>query len=446
MNTFEHVGTFKLKEELLKGTLRYSKENNNILLKIEKPFSIEFFNKRKKDYNITICGELENGLRVTLIDCEQLNSGMSFQRTYTYYKCKYLICGVKYSAVKPRSLYCTIENGLDWSDLRGLKYKFPIENAVHEIEFKEKTKQISYKGYEITFSNQYNTSLFSTPISENNTFTERLAIDIKSEIDQPFTNFVEILEDILNLITFCSDNNVNTLSYFIGFGQFYNDDNKNKEIRYQMVDCKERFPVYNSYINTYEFGLNQLQDNILNKYLDSYSILKPIIELYNLIVKYPYEPMFVQFINSIQALESFHSLIYYGSNKSQLKKFKKEIKLRFGENEPFFTKYLIDDTQTDQYYLTLPTRIKDCFSRLPKQVFDYFTDGKICDKLCATRNYYTHYNRNKKDMIYKDFALQQATKLILYVLRYLIFSYLGLDTSSTLTNCLNSLDYDLLKD
>lgn len=439
-------GTFRILDKEYNGQIRF---NNEKYLILEIYISSPIVNYMDFNYkNIDIRGNHVTGSKVTLLNCsyKTCHSHVSYCKSIIVFKCEYLVWGEIHD-YKIKSLYTEIENGVIWSGLSGIYQNYFNDGYFDTINFKDgNSYNISYNNYNINLYTKFINKLGARPMPEKATISERLVIKIESVKNNNLYEYVKVLKDFINLITFSTDNNVNILSMYCEDEDLYQilDDGTKRYIKMAINQVYNPKPIFKQNLCDDIVKLDKIDGKILNCFLNEYDNIKPIIELYTMLINNPQLPSHIQFLNIIQAVESFHARFICDSYKKYLKSIDK--KFKGNKNEDFYYKFLKPEQQNGiEKYIVLTSRLNDCFIRICPEVFEYFKDGIIATKITDTRHYFTHYEKNKYDKILKGNDLDNVVSLLIIVLNYLIWKHFGLDRKQYLIDNISQLDIDFKK-
>lgn len=439
-------GRFEINNKEYSGQIRFL-EGKYLALELHISERILVHNELNlKD--IVIYGTTVTGAKVTLINCSyrSMHSYVSHGKTIIIFMCQYLIWG-QHVEKDLKCIYVTLENAVLWSGLSGIKQEHFVDDWFDVLKFKSGDKlQFDYKNFSIEMYTIYNDEFGSRPMPEKGEICERLVLKIEAKDKRDIFEYFKVVNDTLNIISFCMLNNVNILkikceteeSYQLlpsGEKQFYTLDliGISKKLSISQHDLKIDFVT-----------LNQIKDEILQNFLNEYEEIKPIIELYTLLIKNPDIPSHIQYLNIIQALESFHSRFIF----DDIKKYKAFIDSQYGlsDSYEFYKRFLLPEQQDGiDDFIVLTSRINHCFTKLDVSVFDYFKDGIISNKLTDTRHYFTHYSKTKLKKAFKNESLNKAITLLSVCLNYLIWQHFGLDRKNFLIEQLKWLDVEEMK-
>ena len=170
--------------------------------------------------------------------------------------------------------------------------------------------------------------------------------------------------------------------------------------------------------------------------------IKPALNLYFSIIRYEDLPIEMQYLNIVQALETYHARFKY----NDLKKYKKHVVKLFevedlDDIDEKNRNAYFDTTQSDENisYIILKSRLVDLMNddfRL--SLFPLFIGGiqvelyDFIEKIVDTRHYYTHYGKTKEEKSLRGIDLQYAIAVLMEVFEYHFLVELGLRNSGAI--------------
>lgn len=138
--------------------------------------------------------------------------------------------------------------------------------------------------------------------------------------------------------------------------------------------------------------------------------------------------MEIKFCNYMQAIELFHRQTYKSYNRT----FKNHISEKFIDNQELKNEIVENHDQKGSPFITLRSRLIDIFTEdkeLLKSENVKENVVKFSDIMCNTRNYYTHYDENKKDKCLVKENLICGINILNYLLCYIILDQLDFDVA-----------------
>ena len=439
-------GTFKILDKEYNGQIRYSKEKYLVLeIHLNSSTLIDWateFSLRK----MIIHGDIITGAKITLHNCSFLKSHINASqgKTILFFKCEYLIWG-NFLNGEIKSLSFELENAMRWSGLSGLTQDYFGEDFFDCVKYKMgNSETFKYKDYDIQLFPSFKNELSRYPRPEKATVSERLCVRIEAPTNKPIMDLMQVMTDVCNIITFCIGNNINILKIKCEEANSYYFDADEKIYFNMEINCVQKSKhIYENQFDIDIVDLEMIKGKIFKKFLDEYQEIKHIIELYVFLITSPELPKHIQFINIVQAVESFHSKFIC----EKLGLYKESIRNRYKDDKSyeFYKKFLLPPQQDGIDFVVLTTRINDCFSRLPRTTLDYFKDNIISTKLTDTRHYFTHYNKSKYKKSLKNKNLERGISLLCLTLNYLIWQHFGLNRDDYLTETFSHLKVDEMK-
>lgn len=180
-------------------------------------------------------------------------------------------------------------------------------------------------------------------------------------------------------------------------------------------------------------------DNGTRNWVDNYDKLKPILDLYYNVQRGLGSPE-ATFLSLVQALETFHSRFVTNSLKVYKTRVEKMVaRYETDEIKKEWEDFLIDEGQKtrekrDEIYLR--SRIADLIYADGELPLRCGFGGSIIpttavQQLCDTRNYYTHYDKKKKEKAYSVEELPTINGYLMCLLEYHLMILLGFDPQKT---------------
>lgn len=433
------VGKFNLDGKEISGEIVFNKSNGIIILNV-----VNKVETLGKDYSKlpAIVGETNTGSVVTLYDnyCIK-NYRRVFQYQNIQYRSRYMTCGITNTIDRKfNKLVCIIENGLHWSGLSQIN-----DNCFDEIKFIKKNDVIwEWLGATIKFSTNLSNELLNFPRKEVYEIKERLLIEIEAEQSSDIEYFIKIRDNILALISFGIQDNINIeKQYLYDYNCFYCDKQLNKQdyYKFELFTTEPYRKILNTNYFDYNFTLSQL--NNFNELSEKIYKLIPVFNLYSALYKYNDMPVEMVFLNIVQALETFHSRFFHDNKKE---KYMKSVEDRFSHQKNYneIEKLLLSDGQMNEKldFIILVSRINELLIGKNDGLFSefYMPQGIVPDfgqKVADTRNYYTHYDKSKENKRLCGQALQDAIYILKLLLEYSVCSELNIDIRNKICQKLN---------
>lgn len=425
-----YAGTFNICGELITGELIYNKEKGAILLNLVKQLTDMPIGSSYGNLDI-ITGVLNSGTTVTLFHnrCTK-NHTQAFQTQQLVYVAEYSIWSKRdATSLKYNRLECVLENALDWSGLSALD-----TSDLSVIRFKSNEDENVYHwfGSKITFSTSLSCELFRIPHKEESKVVERLVVSIEADEKQNASYFTAIRDKVISLISFAIKDNVNVEEqYLYDYDDSYQIGEHTEYYKHYLYTSEHRLPIHSISRWEYNFTLAQLlPEKDIKKEL---TLLEPIFNLYLSLFKYTDMPPEMVFLNTVQALETFHARFFYEDSKD---KYVASVIERFGSypNYPNIEKLLLCDTQKDENckYIILVSRLNDLLiGKYDGLFWDYYAaDAGFAQTVADTRHYYTHYGKSKEKKALKGDKLIDAIGILALLLEYNVCLQLGIDNQA----------------
>ena len=141
-------------------------------------------------------------------------------------------------------------------------------------------------------------------------------------------------------------------------------------------------------------------------------------------------PKEMVFLNMIQAIETFHSRFFYNDKKAD---FIKSVECYIGNEIKYeeIKKILLSPAQMDKNrkHINLVSRVIDLLIRGNNELFKYYYEERIrfAHEIVDTRNYFTHYGKEKEKKSLKGDKLDEAIEVLALILDYHICKVLGVN-------------------
>lgn len=366
----------------------------------------------------TICGK-----SITLLNNISLGWNMNMPGTLiNKYRSKFMIIGNEYTSIEEcilSSISCSYTNLSEWIGVSGFKrqhsknhicidYYFP-EEMIYELD--DYTLKINY-----TLKNKCN-------LDEIN-MKQNIDIVFEGLLDYDLDSALEIIYDFSHFLTLCIGQKISPYNIKA-------KDKNGKDVKIKINGVEE---ISDKKINNNEMLIpfNFIKDNFkdcLINWNDKKEKLSPVIDY----VVDSHSKVFhipLSFIKLVQATETFS------------RRMRNNCKIDEDEHNSKI-EYIISKIDNDEYKEWLIDRLR--YSNEPslsmrlKEIFkevDFIISlnsgerKKIVKKIVDTRNYYTHFDESKKDLIMTTDELVYISKYILFILKVLIMKELGLDEVS----------------
>lgn len=426
------VGKFNIDGEYRSGEIIYNEENGVILLNMNIKIDGIGSSYYKVDY---IIGELDSGGVVTLYKnrCVR-NHTRNFINQNIQFISEYMILA-NHEANNKRynRLVFTVENGVKWSQLSRINRKEVDAISLDPID----KYSFRWFGAEISFSTKIEGDFYRSPIPEKMEIVERLQVEIKNEEKKELDWFIRIQNIIVSMITFSIKDNVN-----IEKQEFYDDEDKYKinnieeSFKFDCVSANRKKPIYNT--NEFEFNCH-LNEMVIDNNGEILEKMVPVFDLYASLFRNTDMPIEMNFLNMVQALETFHSRLFYNNS---LDEYKKSIDKRFpdSKNDEFFRDMLYGDSQKSKKYIILRSRLYDLIIGDDNQIFNelYINNRDYVTEIIDTRNYYTHYDESKEEKALRGDKLTRITYILKLILEYRVCELLGIENDNAKREFINT--------
>lgn len=431
-----YSGVFNICGEELQGELIYNKSNGVILVHVAKAITIDNpVGRHYQDIDV-IVGKINTGQTVTLFNNRCTKNHTNFlQNQQLCFVADYLVWAAEDVTDKKFNRYtCVVSNALAWSGLSKIDTRNPYEI---KIQTTSNSKVCTLFGTKVVFSTTIKQAL-SDKNNEALNISEHLVISIESPDQENIPFFIDIRNKILSLISFAIRDNVNIENQYLeNKDDVYQIENQVEYIKNSLWTSEFYLPILKTNMFDFNFKLAQLPavDDELNRKLN---YLVPVFNLYLSLFKYKDMPIEMIFLNIVQALETLHSRFFYEDNKN---KFIESVENRFKNeyNYDEIYKLLLPDYQTHTSHIILYSRLNDLLIGNNDGLFTdyYMQELDFAQQVVDTRNYYTHYDKNKETKALKGEELIKAVNVLRLLLEYHICSLLQIDNTMMIKNNLS---------
>lgn len=412
------------------GELVFNRTNGGIWLDIHYIDRSEFFltwnNKEMEILEIT--GITNQQVNCILTDCKVMKrQSTDVVRHHIIIGAKNLFWGLskrKKQSIKFNEIKFNLAGIFQWSKLHG--FKVIDDNPEYKLQLGYKFKD------KVSIRIDENTLIEFVPILgsfkrdtliENIHLSQYVSVNIIKERPALYEIFFEDLNKVINMIMLATNDKVNIRKIICcDYNKYHLVGDIKNYYKYEMIshNMKDDDVLEESSIDSvyYLFDLPELcNDGKINNWFKTYDQYKSIYELYLLGIKNNI-PLEIRFSNLMQSLELIHTLKY---NKKR--KFITHVKEKFKDNPKLIDEITNNVDQKESTYIILRSRLIDLFANPFELTFKtciYENIVKFCDILSDSRNYYTHYNKSKRNRcVVKENLLNS-----IYVLRYIVSCYI----------------------
>ena len=179
------------------------------------------------------------------------------------------------------------------------------------------------------------------------------------------------------------------------------------------------------------FGFQEgINNGAIQKWFAVFERLEPILDLYFSVLEGIVRAPAFQFLNLVQALETFHARFVTNDVQEAIIK-ANALQDEHAKNNSYKIDFLIKPEQSGGRKVHLYTRLAylsyDC-ANYPWRFTEYLGKEKaFLTKIVDSRNYFTHYSETKKDKAFKENELTNVNKRLVNLLQYHILKELGFD-------------------
>lgn len=444
MNNERHyTGQFSVAGQSISGELIYDDVEGTIILILTREYGRYDAEESFSVLDI-ITGKLNSGVTVTLFKNTCIYNFIKVPEYQTiHFSSSYMIwADTEIREPQASTFIFTLENALAWSELSNFDADY--FNGIKLINERQ-AKSYDWFGAKIVFAptiNPWNTY----PRQETIDIVQRLEVSIETEIDKPLDFYISVRDKIIALISFAIKDNVNIeKQYFIKRDDYYEVGENKEYIKYNVYTTELRRDIRKTWEYHYNFHLSQLDNS--NNIGDTLLKLSPVFNLYLSLFKYKDMPTEMVFLNITQAIETFHARFFYNNN---VKEYVKSVKERHesSPNYDYIRQLLLSNGQGSSkcQSIYLVSRINDLLFNSSIRRFLHYCSGENSNygqKIVDTRNYFTHYDKNKEEKALKGDDLLEAIYILKLLLEYNICLVLGIDNKDKVQQELS--DYERSK-
>ena len=367
----------------------------------------------------TICGK-----SITLLNNISLGFKMNMPGTMiNKYRSKFMIIGNEYTSIDEcilSSISCSYTNLSEWIGISGFNLEYEKNNICINYSCPD---EIAYELDHYTLKINYRLKKTGSLLDEIN-MKQYINIVFEGLLDYNLDSALKIIYDFSRFLTLCIGQKISPYNIKA-------KDKNGKDVEIKINGVEE---ISDKKINNNEMLIpfNFIKDNFkdcLTNWNDKKEKLSPVIDY----VVDSHSKVFhipLSFIKLVQATETFS------------RRMRNNCKIDEDEHNSKI-EYIISKIDNDEYKEWLIDRLR--YSNEPslsmrlKEIFkevDFIISlnsgerKKIVKKIVDTRNYYTHFDESKKDLIMTTEELIYISKYILVILKVLIMKELGLDEAS----------------
>ena len=440
--SYQGSGSVELQGKVRQCHLYLNKEEGGILLEIDVNdgfASILELPDRIQELKV----KLSNGAKFILFDAfrsKGVSSNISAGISVFSFGAEYLVSGFgsleKFNN-KFKSVSFEISGVMKW----GGKTAYLIQDN-YSLHYNSDSSTLIYKDENTTIKYQVFGSML--PVHESHLFIDKIELNQRTLIEiefieeAPLEDYFDLFEKSKRLIelTLVEEIKVHKIQGLSDL-EFDVYDNGCKIPRtldiISPIIRKDRFQgsYYGRYILKTFSLVDLIENNSFKYYFESYSKLKPVLDLYmELLYTKGISPVRL-FLNVVQALETYHSRFKAGS----IEEFKNRVEYLTDDHTDGMESFLLGKSKK---FITLESRLSDLLIA-EYQVYFITGDIKRIDfpkVLANTRNYYIHYDENIKNnrRILTEEELSIYNNCLLIILDYYIYSELGFLNHQDLLN------------
>lgn len=378
-----------------------------------------------------ILGETTEGKEITLIKCMNVNYNINSDNDISSFKfivLGFVVIGGLFKSLSDltcNNIYVNFNLLEDWLGTRSLTNDFHEEGRTITLK---RTKPFIFQifdGLEGEFSTDWNTT-FSKSSEFDVLATKKsfLGIRTKDKSELPVGELIDIIFHFQRFLTLATGESIYPREIII---DRFSDDNLERLSLVYPVEYNEDVPLRKSgplmpltfpkIKDRFEEMIRKWYSNLLN--------LKPVQDLFFEVVYKRFQFNENSFLNTIQALETFHRR----TKKSYVtdKEIHKEKITRILESVDDKYRSWLKDKLSYSNEPSLHQRIQEIISEYQTDVFIKLVPNveKLIKEAKWSRNYYTHYDSRNEKKALKGRELYNLNQRLLILLKICFLSELG---------------------
>jgi hypothetical protein len=428
-----YIGKWQLPhfEQEVDGTLLVDEERKSIILQIIMPSkvcnpmpSMQFLSFTEK-----ISGKLANGHSILLVGCHLLrhHTALYSQVTVTI-SARYAFYGLGLESEDLLLDGTDIDFGeiISWADLCEYTSEYDGEKQCFQWRSKDQVSAILNSNAIVTFTPAYSHSS-SGRKSLQYVLEQSIICNVKYHVAAPFETVLDDIRKIQYLISFGMGERVNANSIKYYHKSHYNEDFDC--IRPGSVLLGTGLPEEHEHTTPYEyfFTLSDITKNdSISMWFADYERLEPIVDLYQSGLYNTSITTVMMFLNLTQAMETYHSR-FVADNLEEYKRLVDDLIVRFtqaqivSKADAIRESLLPANAQGGHKHIVLKSRLGYLFLN-PDNDYTFYTLNSspldFIDKIVISRNYYTHYDEEKRCEAFSKSELPYVNGVLMTVLSY----------------------------
>lgn len=435
---FRGSGVIYYSDKEYKCSLYYKEEGGWIVLDINHRTESGIGNFIELPLEIAeLSGKLDSGFEFTLLELSRRGTTDNISSGVTVYKyyAEYLLSGIKKSASE---VQCFSEVNFVLADIVewGEESIYYIGENYELMDKKEHVSKTIFEGedysiyYKVTGS--YLPCVDYQLLKENITLEQHGIIEISFSKEQELKEYVSVFNKLKRLfeIALLSPIRIekiyafsNTIKYDLGDSSY----NRQIDIYGSCINAiNEENLERSKWINWITLP-NLIENNSITHYFDKHDKLEPVIELYIELFHLKGSKISREFLNIVQALETYHSRFITNKFSAFEERIEELTAGLPSENAEHIKKFL--KASSNKKKITLESRLADLLYANGEIWFDTgdIRFDEFPEIVTRTRNYYIHYDESKKDRILSLDELNIYKSTLFQILEYYILLELGFD-------------------
>jgi len=451
---FEYKGCWWLPEKperKIPGTLKFV-PGEEIDLKLQGTFKdVEDIDKLLK--LPIVLGLLSDGRKITLYKCQEKTFHISSSSSLTYssvFVAGFIFIGAHFQKpedIKFKSISVYYSNLDEWVSISGFDYPPLWKDEEIEVKSFSITANINDNlEISIIFPRKIKQPRYMRPISQE------AFIKFETLKASPFYNYyLKVIQHLRIFLSLGVTNPIYPLS-IKGIIDEEKDDKSNNsvDIFYIISPRISKLPkVLQPSEMLFTFvDISDKFETILRNWFEKNKILEPVYFLYDAVLYNPNEYLENQFLNLIQAIESFHRRIYEGTYVS--KDEYKEIYTILINSIPNcvrqdLRKHLSQHLKYGNEF-SLRKRLKEIFDK-HGEILNIFIKNKedFIDKVINERNYLTHYPKESEKHIVAEEEFYRINLTLRLILEICLLTEIGFSSEKLESLFQKNEKYKLIK-
>lgn len=338
---------------------------------------------------------------------------------------------IKFKSLSVHYLYLD-----EWCNISGFDIRYPSDEKEVVIRYKlPEPIQASINDYKIFLDFEATSSIPFT-VQKEVSVKQRTYIRIESLEEKSFHEYLSIMYHIQNFLSI----GIGEIVYPLEVKGVTEANKKISGAYYSPVKIYYRVPDILQIPKTLLpsdmlFAFKDISDrfeSFLKSWFKKADLLRPICALYIGTLRNSHMYLEHQFLSLIQAIEAFHRRVYKGEYLSA-----KEYELVYNTLVKAIPDWVRDDFKDSLkeklkygYEFSLRKRLKEIFDKHHEIIKKFIKNkGDFIEKVCNTRNYYTHYDDHLREYAASGLDLHHLTQKLKLLLEICLLTELGFNST-----------------